>query len=409
MTSGASASWLGNLASTLMSNTGIGQAAQGQTGNPVTQNPTNSSLYGIPEYQLMNPDNGTSSSWQLANPSALLYAGPAAGPAPELSENAVVAALADKLKIKAKKGQSLEEQVLTTLGKRYKTKDTWQAIAKATGADKSMSALIASKQARPLNYLQVVASHMGVSGMAPGPDSTASASDVAKQFLNMNRDQISALQQKLFDGGWYDGAIYSDPNVNFTPGQLDTYTTMAIGNLLNASASAYKNGTKATWQQVLDATSSSNASQVDALSAAKKATAAPHISEATQAQVKPSLQSAFEKELGYLPSEADITKFTSQYDAAQAAASPTALANQGTTLDFGVGGVPGSSVPVLPGTPSVSAAALSGAQAANPTGYLGHQVENAYALFLNALGMGRTATATLPGYNPNVTQANTGV
>ena len=400
-----------------------GSSSTGTTSGPPTPSATAvatgdpTAWYYTPEYMAASPQEtpgafgmtGQDVTPTQVTPTTNIYVGDAGVPTP-LTQNQLVAAVADKLGLKPQKGVSMEEQIAEKLpaGMKYEP-------ANAKGA----------RDMAPTVNWQAVAQHYGVAltGMPKNPQYKTAGELAAAIAHNTSGDALSGLQQQLYEGGFYDNAIYTDKSVQETPGHVTQWTQKAIGNLLSAVNqynSENPNG-PLTWQQFLSA-SQNNPNMQGPIGAAKTTTTS--VPQATATQLTSTLQSAFEKELGRLPSANDIKAFTQWYDQQQAAAKGVASepGAPGTPAPLGAGAEQqaqaaaagngyidfNTGIPMLPGVPTASEAAVPFAQSADQNQYLAHQVANSYGLFLNSI-IGRTAQKELPGYNPNITSAGSSV
>lgn len=342
----------------------------------------------------------TPAAWGITDTSLNLYSGAGATTVvtSRVKPNQVLGAIADHLGIKPSKNVPLQTQVEKALTKQLGISgnlsdiQTQTAIAEKLGVDADI---------KGYGPWAGVAEKLGVQLSTTGPgaekDQTIPITKAATQFMNMTTSQLSALQQQLYDGGFYDQDVYSKDSSTsasgkapaYTPGHLDGYTMQAIGALLSQAAGAYKSGQKVTWQQYLQDADQSVAAKGGIASIL--GTVPTSVDVATSDQLLTSLQSAFQQKLGRLPTQAELNAFTDQFDQMQQQHyDPTQ--EIGTDLSTGI--------PLIPDVPTASEGASAFAQS-DQTEYLAHSMANAGALVLNAINRSGGL-----GSNPNITEAS---
>lgn len=408
-----------------------------------SQDPVASGLVNLPADQ-MAPAT-TPAAWgltaQLLNQP--LYAGPSTTSVrvSALKRNQLLGQIADKLGVKTQRGKSLEEQIINQLarqhgiqtylapsvsskgGKVSSTPEGTRSDAQVLGDVLTKLGIVGAnpknKMALPKsledgNVLGQLATKLGVEvngNVNVTNQPTTTVGKAASQIYGMNASQISALQAQLWEGGFYDVNVegvggYAGPDAKkITPGNLDPYTMKAFGTLLTQTA---QSGQKISWTDALNQASGTNAQGVPSGSSGsaltiqdlitQNATGAsqasiPKVTVATPDQMMNTLQTYFESKLGRMPTRAELTQFTGQYDQSQLDNSkyidPTNLPTDFS--DTGVSLVPGVARPMN--------AAVEFAQS-NGTEYMGHQIANAGALMLNAIRQPGGL-----GANPNITTA----
>lgn len=423
-------------------------AGQGTSSGPAggqAQSPTASGLVNLPANSLA-PTN-TPAAWGLTSQliNAPLFAGTTSKTVVStLKKNQVLGQIADKLGIKATKGMSLQEQIIQALAKQHGVSLTSLATmepgSKSTAGGKRNDQDVLGEVAGKLGignlpdltnpfapaihvkvpklkanlddsaFLGQLATKLGVDTNPTSSQSVQQTTTVGKaamQIYGMNATQISQLQAKLWEGGFYDENVegvggYAGPDAKkLTPGNLDPYTMKAFGTLLTQVANSKQ---KMSWTDALDEASGLNAQGVTGTNktpsiedltgeSASTAASVPKVTLATPDQMMSTLQSYFENKLGRMPTQAELTQFTGQFDAAQTAASKELDPNTVSLPDSSTG------VDEEPGVATPAGAATEFAQS-NGTEYMAHQVANAGALMLNAM---RESGGL--GANPNVTQA----
>jgi len=343
-----------------------------------------------------------------------------------LTTNQKLALVADKLHIKLHAGTPLIEQI------REKIDSGPQVFRLDEAGNEAFyhgpaGGIVSSKKTPfiPKNLVGDNVTGVNLDGLAdqlmssvgakppPGKPQFKTAGQIATQIaFQSTPDQLAALQKQLFEGGFYDQSI-NDGTYAYTPGHTDQWTTQAIGHLLSYTAALNKTaqGAGMTWSDAL-AEATQNPAGVGGLIGEQKSSTST--SQATPVQLQSSLQSAAERLLGRLPTASELSQFTSDFDAAQLAAkgkaAPPLTASGGVNpaagptgyLDYTTG------IPILPGVPTAAEAAQPFIQSDDQTEYMGHQMANSYALLLNAI-VGKTEQKALPGYDPNITTASTGI
>jgi len=354
-----------------------------------------------------------------------VFAGDAAPPK-NLTTNQKLALVADKLHITPHAGTSLLEQIREKIDSAPKAFRTDQEgnegfyVGPAGGIVSSKKIPQIPKNVQGANVTGVnidrladqLVSYVGAKP-PPGKPTYQQAGKLATQIaFNMTPTQLSQLQTQLYDGGFYDQSV-NDGTYSFTPGHVDQWTTQAIGHLLSYTAGLNKTpqGAGMTWEDALNE-AVQNPGGVNGLIGEQKTSTS--VSQATAPQLASTLQNSFEAQLGRLPTAADLQQFTSAYDAAQLAAkgkeAPPLTASGGVNPDATPTGATDltTGIPILPGVPTASEASRPFAQSSDPVEFMGHQVANAYALFLNSI-IGNSSQKALPGYNPNETSAASSV
>lgn len=353
----------------------------------------------------------------------------------QLKTNQVLGQVADKLGIKPQKGSSLAEQILDTLAKQ-------QGISTVIPASMGPKGSSAGGQRSEGDLLGEVMTKLGITTANPkkgmtlataltdpnvlgqlatkvGVDLTTSTNQTAvqsttvgkaaMQIYGMDTTQIAALQAKLWEGGFYDspgvegqGGIAGADAKKITPGNLDPYTMRAFGALLTQTA---QSGKKISWTDALNEASGTNGENSSGKAGASiedlvagdgsgSVTAStPKVVLATPDQMMSTLQSYFEQKLGRMPTQAELTQFTQQFDNSQTANSKYMDPNTVVFPDSDTG------VAEVPGVARPAAAATEFAQS-DGTEYMAHQVANAGALMLSAMREGGGL-----GANPNLTTA----
>ncbi len=215
---------------------------------------------------------------------------------------------------------------------------------------------------------------------------------------------VSQLQAQLLQAGFYDAPETNDPT-KIKEGNLDTYTIKALGQALQATSAANAQGQLVNWSQFLSKQAAGNpsyqpgqtlsdAENASGTAAAKQAT---QVIQDTQGQLAPDLRSAFEADLGFAPSAAQLADFTSQYQTLQQQHASSVNPNGVTFVDQ-------NNIPEIQGIASPTAAAGNYAVNNDTNAYLAHQVSNAAALMMNAFSSNGTNARPL-GSDPNVTSA----
>jgi hypothetical protein len=368
--------------------------------------------YYTPEYMVASPQetpgafgmSGTDVTPGQATPNTNIFTGDA-GTSPPLTDNALMAKIADKLGIKV--GKNFDTELAKKLPATMR-----QDLPNGAGEAPSVS-------------LTQVAQHLGISMSGPPNNPQyATAAQIATQLAHgLSSTDLSTLQQQMYNAGFYDNAIYTDKSVVETPGHTTQWTTGAIGNMLSALNQYNQSNPDSpmTWEQFLQA-SQTNPNMQGPIGAAKNTLSS--IPLATSTQLTPTLQSVFEKELGHLPSAQDIQSFTQWYQTQQKAAKGVTTNPDGTLSaspsgTLGAGAAENAAqqaqgsgivdyttgIPELPQVPTAAEAAIPYAQSQDPTGYLAHQVSNSYAMALSLI-FGDSSLRRVPGYDPNVISAS---
>lgn len=342
----------------------------------------------------------TPAAWGIGDTSLHLFTGstPSQMVTSRVKPNQVLGAIADHLGIKPTNKTSLADQVTKALVKQLGITGKPAGIQALTDISEKLGVNADIKGYGPwAGVAEKLGVHLVNTGAGPEKDQTMPITQVAGQFLNMTSSQLSALQQQLYDGGFYDQAVYDKGTSStgasgkapvYTPGHLDGYTMQAIGTMLSQAGGAYKAGKKVSWQQYLQ-DADQNVSDHGGI-ASILGTVPSSVDVATSGQLLSSLQSAFQQKLGRLPTQAELDAFTGQFDQMQQEHyDPTQAI--GTDLSTGI--------PLIPNVPTASEGASAFAQS-DQTEYLAHNMANAGALVLNAINRGGGL-----GTNPNVTSA----
>jgi len=413
---------MGNVSAASSPTAASSTAATGLLGTPQqTMSP------GIAGYQEAQPSL-VPQAWGFADvPSTQdqVFTGDAAPPK-FLTTNQKLALVADKLHIKPHAGTALIEQIRAKLAAAPKAFRTDQAgnegfyVGPAGG-------IVSSKKIPqiPENLQGANATGVNLDSLAnqlmnyvgakppPGKPTYQQAGKLATQIaFSMTPTQLSQLQTEMYKAGFYDQSVL-DGTYSFTPGHADQWTTQAIGHMLSYTAALNKQpqGAGMTWADALNE-AVQNPGGVDGLIGEQKA--ATSVGQATAAQLASTLQTKFEAQLGRMPTAADLQQFTGDFDAAELAAkgkeAPPLTASGGVNPDATPTGATdlATGIPMLPGMPTAAEAAVPFAQSSNPVEFMGHQLSNAYALFLNSI-IGNSSQKALPGYNPNETTAASSV
>jgi hypothetical protein len=276
----------------------INSSGQTVTSVPDSTTPESaqSSFDNVPVYQLVNPSQAPS-AWDTTNPGQDIYVGKA--DAITMGHNQLIGAIADKLKVKQKPGEStqtLEDAVTAQLAKEHNIKiaqakadnpttgggpgllgqlegaltgrsagpdDTSSTPAPAKKTKNSdtdpaltdPSTLLAGGESPQLEDIlkgmnitptpgqdpwEAVANKIGVNTSVSGQVQTvkiAQAEEGIKSLLK-TPTQIAALQSQLEAAGMYTSLQQPGESDAYTPGSFDTATQQAFGTLLGLTASA---------------------------------------------------------------------------------------------------------------------------------------------------------------------------
>lgn len=212
---------------------------------------------------------------------------------------------------------------------------------------------------------------------------------------NLSKDQITQLQQSMWNSGLYDSGYYSGESKAYTKGVLDTGTILAFRKAMqlslqsNTPLESVIGGNLPLPQTATPATQNSGPLPGTASTS--------YVPQTQQSQLQSPLIKAFEAALGRAPSEQELANFTSSYNQEQANASKY-MVDQGqspqTAIDLQTG------VPYLPTTPTASAAAEANAMNSNPVEYQAHGIANAFGLLMNLVDRSGTSAFTTPGHSP---------
>jgi hypothetical protein len=385
-----------------LANQGAGVAVPTQEVDPSST--TKGDAY-VPEIVVNNPA-ADPTAWNIQQPDISVYTGNGNASSSQKSMNQMIEQLASRLGISlhGKNQSTLEEQIAAKLPAPVSRQIGAVANSPGTGPGKALAFYSAASQAMGLSTTQPI----------QGQQQTAKITDLAQQIAHGGN--LAQIQTQLYDGGFYSGSAYDDPTTAaFTPGHLDPQTMEAIGTALTYTAEYNKQNPQSpvTWEEAVksqdfDVGAAGGISTLQGGGPAK-------IPSATEAQLSIPLQSASEAQLGMLPDQAQLSQFTSEFDASQAAHAGQALGTntaeqQGPTgtneipSDASAGTEYGTGVTIVPGMPSSSTAAAEFAQSSDPDQYLAHRVANAYGMILNSVIGTRGEEATLPGYNQSATE-----
>ena len=375
------------------------------------QNPTASNLVNQPYSSWIDP-TVSPATWSYSSQDENQYAKVYTGSSDEkhvsqLSTNVLVGNIAQKLGLKPQKGVSKEEQVVSVLMQKWNlgtaagAKSNSQEMESQLGAllgyasgqnlapGKSMASVVKVKSLDDPNAWTAIAKAVGVSP-SDTTDSTKVTmtpwQKVAQSYITTLQQQgsgaISQLQAQLYAGNYYDQPEMTDPT-KIKEGNLDPYTIKALGEAIKATAAANKAGQNVTVQQFLAGGASqvgvSPGTTLSGVAGTGSAVTAKSVIQDTQGQLAPSLRSAFEADLGFAPSAAQLAQFTQQYQGLQQAHATSANPDGITFVDP-------NNIPEIPGIASPTAAAGNFAVNNDTTAYLAHGMANAAALIQNAIG-----------------------
>lgn len=367
-------------------------AAGASIDTSVSGNPPSSYDY-IPSNQ-MNPSE-TPSAWGITNLNSKLYTGNGGTTVPK-STNQVLAAIADHYGVQPSRKISVMQQAETALAAHLGIRNVkGQTIVGQIANKLGITALpTGGLETAGSGVWGQIAQKIGIAlptTPGQGPDQTAGIVDTANSIRLMNRDQLTTLQDKLYQAGYYDNVVRPGTTTTYTPGHLDQYTMQAWGTLLQDAANTYgQKGVKATWNDVLNTQIQSMQSQGGIESILGKVKSP--VTVATESQLNIPALTAFEARLGRNPTPSEMAQFTASFDAQQTA--HAADITPGSTLFPDQ-----NAVQQVPGVASPTQAAATFAMQNDNKEYLGHQMANAGALMINAL-----ANKTL-GSDPNLVSA----
>lgn len=238
------------------------------------------------------------------------------------------------------------------------------------------------------------------------PASSVTGPQTVSQYIQalpqMSKTDLTALQQHLFAGGFYDSE-YSDGGAEYHQGQLDGATVDAFRKAILQTLDNQKQGKSTNLEQTILGGSGggpllgpSNPGFAGSLPSATGTSASLPI-EATTAQTQQPLISAFSAMLGRNPTQQELATFTSTYQNELNSGNQT-LAKEGLSPSGAVDYQSG--IPFIQGTPTVSAAATNFAQTEDPTEYQGHSIAGAFGLLQNLIDRAGTSSLDSIGARP---------
>ena len=203
-----------------------------------------------------------------------------------------------------------------------------------------------------------------------------------------NPDAIRGLQEKLFQAGKF---TYG----TFAPGQWDTHTQEAVGNLLQDTADANKidskgrvtqnHGKGITWEDMLKV-DTDNVGKNGGIAEIMKRNRGT-IPQATQSQLLSPAVSGFQSQLGRAPTAAEMGDLTQKFDTAQV--------NKYAGMDQPSLGVDSNTgIQSAPGIPTPTAAAAQYAQSNNHSEFFAHSMLNARSMLADLLNGGGSIEQT---------------
>ncbi len=316
------------------------------TTGPSYENEAPSQFDNVPANKLTPTDNP--SAWGITDPNLTIYTGDGAATSTSkpLASNQVIGAIADKLGIKPSRKEPLVTQVENALSKQFgvvKTKTPpplstvkeknpltaagdlgFSALPDTNGSKTTTLDNIVNKMGLSTNGAEgdqwnAIAKQLGVplttTSSTPGAPQTQSITKAAMGIYNLNAQQLTELQNQLYQAGYYSSDIQPGTSTTYTPGHFDTPTMQAWGNLLTDTATVNASGKQVTWvQQLQNETAAENAQ--GGISSILGKTASP-VTVATDSELSTALQSAFEEEVGHAPTPAELQQFTADYDQQQ--------------------------------------------------------------------------------------------
>ena len=249
---------------------------------------------------------------------------------------------------------------------------------------------------------------LGAAGGGQKPAPQLSQGQTVNQLLQslvnggMSRDQITALQENLFQSGLYDPS-YEDGSKSYTPGQLDTGTIQALRTAILHTRQLQTQGQNVTLEDVISGGTDLGTFGGTPEQGGIADTPPVFVPQATGAQLQGTLDSQFESAMGRKPTAQDLAGFTQYMDSLQTAGS-TAEAKAGQAQLAAEGGTdPTTGISLIPGVASPTQAAQSYIQQNGANETTSHGVANAFGMLMNLIGSPSVNTNGNVGNQPTST------
>lgn len=207
----------------------------------------------------------------------------------------------------------------------------------------------------------------------------------------MTSAEITNLQNALYTGGMYDPSYYDGGKV-ISKGNLDTGTVTALRTAISLTGELQAQGKQVTLQDVLQDPHGPDKSVFGSV------TSTPSVAQATAPQLQGTLESAMETYLGRLPTQQELSGFTSYMDSLQQQGSKALALSGGTDsgfVDYQTG------IPLIPQVPTPAAAAESYVQNTQGPSYQAHNIANSMGLLLQLIDRQNVSAYTTPGAKPD--------